>query len=601
MFKKPLGNLKTSAPIRSSDRRKFKERVTRTFSISADVGDTLVPDGLQSAKFITHLDEPGVAYLAPDGDPIWFTIGKGKDADELIPSVYTLWKHPNLLPVLSTPSAVVPVLIGGADLMIPGVFHHPANLVVGQLVSITTVSRDGSSLGAPLAVARADVDASVITQRGKGKAARVLHTWKDHLFTMGRGGDPPEGSNVTLSDGEEADIANDPEETNVGKGLKDLSIGGAAEISGNDQVKLGKSEFTPSNPASKPAAASSFSKEEVSDILRASLIQAIATTVSSLPAATFPIPASTFYSAHILPARPASSQATPIDIKHSSYKSLTTFLKATEKDGLVKLKDLKGDILILSINAGHVDVKSHAKYTTIRDVEAKKERQEQRERAEQDRAHELVVNELWRPHLQTLSFFQQGGFDTEALYTHQDLKSTLNSYIAAHHLTNPNDQAYVNVDGVIRTAISSKKPSETASTSSEPLFVKREELIQQLSSKMQSWHQIYREGDSVPPPPKKGQLKRISAAVKTRQGNRVATLITGFEPYLLDADELAEELRKTCASATSVSPLAGKNAGLEIFVQGKQVKPVVDLLISKGVPKQWIDAEIPKAKPKGKR
>jgi len=81
----------------------------------------------------------------------------------------------------------------------------------------------------------------------------------------------------------------------------------------------------------------------------------------------------------------------------------------------------------------------------------------------------------------------------------------------------------------------------------------------------------------------------------------VATLITGFEPYLLEADELAEELRKTCASATSVSPLAGKNAGLEVLVQGKQVKPVVDLLISKGVPKQWIDAEIPKGKPKGKR
>jgi hypothetical protein len=34
--------------------------------------------------------------------------------------VYTLWKHPTLLPCLTTPSAVLPVLIGGADLMIPG-------------------------------------------------------------------------------------------------------------------------------------------------------------------------------------------------------------------------------------------------------------------------------------------------------------------------------------------------------------------------------------------------------------------------------------------------------------------------------------------------
>ena len=34
--------------------------------------------------------------------------------------VYTLWKEPDLLPFLSTPEAVVPKLIGGADLMIPG-------------------------------------------------------------------------------------------------------------------------------------------------------------------------------------------------------------------------------------------------------------------------------------------------------------------------------------------------------------------------------------------------------------------------------------------------------------------------------------------------
>ncbi|KAH9011866.1 hypothetical protein EDB84DRAFT_1538194, partial [Lactarius hengduanensis] len=31
-----------------------------------------------------------------------------------------LWKHPTLLPVLTTPAAVILVLVGGADLMVPG-------------------------------------------------------------------------------------------------------------------------------------------------------------------------------------------------------------------------------------------------------------------------------------------------------------------------------------------------------------------------------------------------------------------------------------------------------------------------------------------------
>jgi translation initiation factor 2D len=59
-----------------------------------------------------------IAYLSPDGDPLWFSVGKG--SDDLIPTTYSLWKRRELLPFLSTPPAVIPVLIGGADLMIPG-------------------------------------------------------------------------------------------------------------------------------------------------------------------------------------------------------------------------------------------------------------------------------------------------------------------------------------------------------------------------------------------------------------------------------------------------------------------------------------------------
>ncbi len=39
---------------------------------------------------------------------------------------------------------------------------------------------------------------------------------------------------------------------------------------------------------------------------------------------------------------------------------------------------------------------------------------------------------------------------------------------------------------------------------------------------------------------------------KVRQGRKACTLITGFEPFLvIDAQEMADELRKTCAGATS--------------------------------------------------
>jgi translation initiation factor 2D len=51
---------------------------------------------------------------------------------------------------------------------------------------------------------------------------------------------------------------------------------------------------------------------------------------------------------------------------------------------------------------------------------------------------------------------------------------------------------------------------------------------------------------------RKGSLKPISVVVKVRQGRKTSTLITGFEPFLTaDAETIADELRKVCASATS--------------------------------------------------
>jgi translation initiation factor 2D len=66
MFKKPLSQLKTSAPIRASDRRKFKQRVVSTFSANPEDGDLLVPDGILTAKFFTYAKEPGVRPLCFD-------------------------------------------------------------------------------------------------------------------------------------------------------------------------------------------------------------------------------------------------------------------------------------------------------------------------------------------------------------------------------------------------------------------------------------------------------------------------------------------------------------------------------------------------------
>ncbi|KAG1744397.1 hypothetical protein EDB19DRAFT_1695106 [Suillus lakei] len=567
MFKKPSGESKDlqvrDAPLRNSDRRKLKQHIIRAFSLDPDIGEELVPDGLLSVKFKTHTDEPGVAYLGPGGDPLWFTLGIG--SEDMIPTVYTLWKKPDLLPFLSTPSAVIPVLVGGADLMIPGALRN--------------IFRHSTRIGSPLAVGHMAVDSDILSEAAaaKGKAVFVLHAWNDHLFDMGQKGNPPDPWEMSHSAADDQQAIEDEDDTENHVSKEPLV---EALVSHLEQTQL-----------KDPAPTIELTKEDVSSILHDALLQAMKTTLSSSQTSALPMPASTFYSTYILPSRPAQSPSrpsvsTPIDIKHSSHKSLAYFLKSAEKQGLLKLKEIKSELMVFSVATSHANVVAHRPYLSLKDVSLRNEKRGQREDEERTRVKELEVTELWKPHLQSLKFFADAGFDTSARYTHTDIKAVLDKYVTDRRLVNAHDQSYINVgaDELLQTTVICKSDNPANME-----FFKREQVIERLSDKMQSWYKICAEGRD--PVLKKGQIKPISVVIKVRQGRKATTLITGFEPFLLEAVSLAEELKTRCASSTSVSPAPGKSSGMEVLVQGKQIKEVTELLASRGVPKRWVQTE----------
>jgi translation initiation factor 2D len=98
-----------------------------------------------------------------------------------------------------------------------------------------------------------------------------------------------------------------------------------------------------------------------------------------------------------------------VDIKHSTFKNLTAFLKWIEKDGLLKLKEFKGELNIIGINASHHDVLAHKPYKTIADKEKQEEKKALIEKADKERIKEIVVHELWKPHAQSIHFFEEIG------------------------------------------------------------------------------------------------------------------------------------------------------------------------------------------------
>ncbi|OBZ74898.1 Translation machinery-associated protein 64 [Grifola frondosa] len=647
MFKKPLAELKTSAPLRSSDRRRLKQRVLQTYELEPEAGDFLVPDGLLSQKFSTHLDEPGVAYLSPEGDPLWFTIGKG--SDDLIPSIYTLWKRPDLLPFLSTPAAVVPKLIGGADLMIPGgeilcivaspwlfnvlhrdpvsskqVIQHTSTLAPDQLVSITQYHHD--KLGYPLAVGRMAISSDTLKQAEKsdvkGKAVYVWHTWKDSLWEMGddRKLDVPEprplavarsGGDVIEDLGNEEEAAQD--DTKSGPPDEGSNRHAARNVHPTDTQSLTIPKASPQNAPSDahPDADDSSHPDSrrcvrVTHAWTAHRSRVIRRCVLLPPfllapgAVHLPIIPPTCVVSHpciyvlerLHPSRASRVCAgcpRPIGCECNRCEALDAQVCQGVSEGLCKRRShqAEGKQRRCRSSPPIPAVVEHRPHRTVKDVEKRNQKAQDRERKdkeeEEKRKGEIQVAELWKPFGSTVGWFVAAEKDTSDLYTLSDIKATFNAYVATKNLINARDQQYINVGNDPALLAAATNKNEDA-----PEFLKREDVLGRLRDHMQSWYEIRVEGQDVIR--KKGQLKPVSVVTKMRQGRKACTLVTGFEVFSLNADEMAEELRRTCASSTAVSPITGKTSGMEVMVQGRQVKAVTDFLISRGVPKKWIES-----------
>ena len=99
-------------------------------------------------------------------------------------------------------------------------------------------------------------------------------------------------------------------------------------------------EPEPNGQASTP-----FEPSEVSTLLSVALLQALI----SLQPSSFPMPASLLYSASVLPSRPAyipKERREEVVIAKSDWKKLAKWIKVVAKEGLLRIKETKGEITV---------------------------------------------------------------------------------------------------------------------------------------------------------------------------------------------------------------------------------------------------------------
>lgn len=122
MFIKPF-KTKSNTQIKSTERKKLRMKVEAAFKLNEDDLNKLLPtkSTLNQLKLLVHAGQVVTVY-ACDRRPMFFEFSPSSDDTKsvILPTVYSMWILPELVPTFTTHAAVLPRLAGGADLMLPG-------------------------------------------------------------------------------------------------------------------------------------------------------------------------------------------------------------------------------------------------------------------------------------------------------------------------------------------------------------------------------------------------------------------------------------------------------------------------------------------------
>ncbi|KAK9379106.1 uncharacterized protein V2V93DRAFT_382009 [Kockiozyma suomiensis] len=593
MFRKKP-NIKPLSPVRSSDRRKLLAAIATAYNLDLttlppEAKESLLPSDILTAKYVAPT--PGVSgqiYVsAVDGRPVWLKL----PGEKLVPTVFTIWKCAFLVPIVRTWSPVIEKLRGGADMMLPGLIPpFPAGAKKGAVVAIASEERSS----VPLAVGICDLDLEGVNRVvGKhGKAILVVHCYGDELPVKGKITVPLELS-LEVPRAEIAETAA-PEE------VEEKALEEAAKTEGDDVEKIAESvaeisiETEPKESIERAVKEDGPTTDEVDEAFHQALLSTIFEFRTGSLQLTFPQPSSTFISANLLRHLPVYFSSA--QMKQTSWKKAAKFLRAMEKEGLLKIKEKGGDVTITSVaGADHAQLKQFKPFKILASGSTSKKSISDDTSQSSTKASanptKLTVKEYYQIRDKAKPVADAVGKRTGSgiFYTGADLRAIVMDYIAREDLVDEQNPREIKLDPLLASIF----PSSAA----KPRRLPRETLIEAFRGACAQYYQVLRDDEDERTAGKmsKGSPPKIQLLITMKQGHKV-TRIMNLETYKFDVSELANELRTECASSTTVNrSLEGTGGGgqgkLEVLVQGPQGKAAVEVLERHGVKKTWVEVK----------
>ncbi|XP_042780922.1 eukaryotic translation initiation factor 2D isoform X2 [Panthera leo] len=531
MFAKAF-RVKSNTAIKGSDRRKLRADVMAAFpTLGTDQVSVLVPgkEELNIVKLYAHRGDAVTVYVS-GGNPILFEVEKN-----LYPTVYTLWSYPDLLPAFTTWPPVLEKLVGGADLMLPGLVVPPAGLPQVQKGDLCAIALLGNR--APVAVGVAAMStAEMLTSGLKGRGFSVLHTYQDHLWRSGDKSSPPSLAPLAL---DPPDLSEEKESVQADPALQGdlrrLTLEGEEE---NGEVQRMCEEKSLSEASEDPSVRglnpdptdSKTLQEQMDELVQRCFLHALKCQVRK---ADLPLLTSTFLGSHMLSCCPEGRQ---LDIKKSSYKKLSKFLQHMQQEQIIQVKELsKGVESIVAVDW------KHPRITSFVIAEPSPTSQTIQEGSREQPYHPPDIKSLYCVPASMTLLFQESG----------------------HNL--------VKLDPILCDCILEKNEQHTV------MKLPWDSLLTRCLEKLQPVYQVTFPGQE--PIVKKGRICPIDITLAQRASNKKVTVVRNLEAYGLDPCSVAAILQQRCQASATVMPAPGAKDSLQVQIQGNQVHHLSRLLL----------------------
>ncbi|XP_054006889.1 eukaryotic translation initiation factor 2D [Hylaeus anthracinus] len=558
MFIKPF-KVKSNNQLKGTERKKLCQEILAAYPMLTDEEtQQLVPkkEAISVMKIITYGGQLGKVYCAAK-IPVFFQLDSLHSA--LLPTIYTLWHHPNLLRVFTTRLPVVSKLASGADLMLPGVVvKEPVTLYsFGKLPKGTPVSIDTEDNKAAVAVgltARSSED--MYMSGGHGKCVEILHVIGDMLCQLGK---PPVRPNLGPLDMESNnDKLESTEQVNenidkpVADAMNDLEICDNSTLEtecpceeNTDVTRIDETEEMESVVAEQPEIVVD-PVQEMDNLLEYCFLKACKKSVKS---SDLPMLVSNFSKNHLLAACPPDRN---IDIKRSRYKKLSVFLAEMKAKGVINTSVTKGVESLLSIKFDHPLLKE----LVILEEPAPP--------SEPVVSNTAVVSECYRVTADVVPVLSKFRYEKGDVMKRAEIRKCFTEYVKAENLQ---DGKMLKLNPQLAGIMKTKADQET---------ITMEDGINKFIGRMTHMHEVTLAGNKLL---HTGKLEPIDMRVTVRSGGKKVTLVNNLETFGINSKEFSKECQIIGASAT-ITDEPGKKTP-SVLVQGNQILYVYKLLTEK--------------------